>query len=87
MIDAYRKIFVIDDGCKSFIECPTEDDVRIFDELQGQSESDEDSNDDDSEVESEHNISDENLNDANEEIKQELNDLKDDSEQMYANIN
>ena len=27
------------------------------------------------------------MNDANEEIKQELNDLRDDSEQMYANIN
>lgn len=89
MIDTYRKIFIIDDGCKSFVECPSEDDVRIFQELQGQSDSDNESNDDDlnSEEESEKSSEQEEVNDANEEIKQELNDLKDDTEEMYGNIN
>lgn len=45
LIDPARKIFVFDDGCKSFVECPTEDDVRIFQELQAQSESDDEDED------------------------------------------
>lgn len=30
VIDKLNKVFVIDDGCKSFLECPTEEDVNIY---------------------------------------------------------
>lgn len=30
LIDPYRKIYIVDDGCKSFVEAPTEEDVKIF---------------------------------------------------------
>ena len=33
LIDLGRKIYIFDDGCNSFRECPTEDDVRVFQEL------------------------------------------------------
>jgi hypothetical protein len=33
LIDPLRKIFVLDDGCLSFKECPNEDDLRIYQEL------------------------------------------------------
>lgn len=52
LIDPARKIFVVDDGCKSFVECPTEDDVRIFQELQQQSEESDEDEDEDNEADS-----------------------------------
>lgn len=33
LIDLSQKIFVFDDGCNSFRECPSEEDVRVFYEL------------------------------------------------------
>ena len=30
VIDKLNKVFVIDDNCKSFLECPTEEDVNIY---------------------------------------------------------
>jgi len=46
VIDAANKIFVVDDNCKSFRECPKEEDARLFEELgaissEGESDSDE----------------------------------------------
>lgn len=70
LIDSYRKIFVVDDGCKSFVECPTEDDVRIFKELNhGQSDSESDGEDDNDNSDEEPASEQEEQNDANEEIK------------------
>jgi cell division control protein 45 len=68
--DAESKIFVIHDGCKSFEECPTGEDDRIYGELCENSESEEDENsdsDDFSDVE---------------DAKKELNDLKDSDEEQ-----
>ena len=48
VIDENKKIYVINDGCKSFGECPTDEDMRILTELQGdESDEDEDSDSDD----------------------------------------
>ena len=48
VIDENKKIYVIHDGCKSFSECPTEEDARILNDLQG-----DDSEDDDDDSDSE----------------------------------
>ncbi len=61
------KIFVIHDGCKSFEECPTADDERIYGELC----------DGDSDEEDEADDSDDFSDNEKNEAKQELNDLKD----------
>lgn len=64
--EASSKIFVIHDGCKSFDECPTADDERIYGELcEGESDEDEDEGSDSDDFSD--------MDDA----KQELNDLKD----------
>jgi cell division control protein 45 len=67
--DQESKIFVIHDGCKSFEECPTADDDRMYGELcEGESEEEENSDSDD--------FSD------REDAKKELNDLKDSDEEQ-----
>ncbi len=33
VIEARRKIIVIDDGCKSFEECPTQQDAQLFEQF------------------------------------------------------
>lgn len=40
--DDQQKIFVVHDGCKSFDECPTAEDDRIYHEIKAQVDSDED---------------------------------------------
>lgn len=30
LIDPCRQIYIVDDGCKSFVEAPTEEDIKIF---------------------------------------------------------
>jgi cell division control protein 45 len=67
--DPQSKIFVIHDGCKSFDECPTADDDRVWNELC------EDSDEDDEASDSEDDFSD--VEDA----KKELDDLKDSEEE------
>ena len=74
--ESNNKIFVIEDGCPSFKECPTAEDDRIYEQMQQFDAEDENSDSDyDSEI-----YSDE------EEAKQELNDLKgsDDEDQDNA---
>lgn len=51
VIEARRKIIVIDDGCKSFTECPTAQDAQLFEEF-AQNEGDESSYDDEQESDS-----------------------------------
>lgn len=51
IIDPLRKIFVIDDGCKSFTECPNEDDLRIYQELHENPSDQDESQEDESEDE------------------------------------
>ena len=33
VIDFDSRLFVIDDGCKSFVECPTNEDAQVYQEL------------------------------------------------------
>lgn len=66
--DPDSKIFVIHDGCKSFEECPTADDDRIYAELcDGESEEEDEGSDSDD------------FSDV-EDAKKELDDLKDSDE-------
>jgi cell division control protein 45 len=68
--DQESKIFVIHDGCKSFEECPTNDDDRIYGELcEGESEEEDEGSDSDD------------FSDV-EDAKKELNDLKDSDEEQ-----
>jgi hypothetical protein len=57
------QITVVQDGCKSFLECPKAEDLRVFMELQND-DSDEDEDEYDSEV-----------NSDEEEAKEELKEL------------
>jgi cell division control protein 45 len=67
--DPDSKIFVIHDGCKSFDECPTTDDDRIYGELcEGDSEEEDEGSDDSDD-----------FSDV-EDAKKELDDLKDSDE-------
>ena len=45
--DETKRIYCVDDGCKSFAECPTAQDVNDYLDLQQQQDSDEDSDDED----------------------------------------
>lgn len=89
LIDPLSKIFVLDDGCRSFLECPTEDDLRIYQELH-EAQSDSENNDEESEDEDNEMLSDqdsliqENRNENQEELKAEVENLKDsDDEEGY----
>lgn len=47
MHDPLQKIFIVNDGCRSYAECPTLDDAKIFDQVKDlQSDSDEDDDED-----------------------------------------
>ncbi len=77
IIDVYRKIFIIHDGCKTFDKYPTAEDIQILQEL-ADDEDDEDEYGDESEE----------FDEDAEEVKEELEDLKDngsdEDEEVYG---
>ena len=67
--DQDSKVFVIHDGCKSFEECPSLEEDRMYEELcEGESEEEDEGSDSDD------------FSDV-EDAKKELNDLKDSDEE------
>ena len=97
VIDQQGRVFIVDDGCKSFQDCPTGEDVRIYTELnchanedsEGDSEDDSEDSSDGDEIQDENGQEGgvtqavEEMKEAKhmEEVKQELADLKSEDEE------
>jgi hypothetical protein len=97
--DESKRIFCVDDGCKSFTECPTAQDIQeYFDLMQDEGSQEDEDEDDSSNSEAEENGQDGSMpvNDELEmdqmleleEVKQELQELKDseEEEEMYEGL-
>lgn len=67
IIDPLKKIRIIDDGCDSFNQCPSLEDIHFLQANQDDGDEDDDSDDED--------CSDDDIDE--EEVKEELEDLKD----------
>ncbi len=68
--DSSKCIQCVDDGCKSFAECPTEEDMQEYQELMQEAQSDDDSDLDESD-----NIDDENGQEGTEQNENANEDL------------